>query len=49
MKEHERLLKKRWWLLAVICLINLCLGSIYAWSVCLQLPLNGSHKRRELF
>ena len=33
MKEHERLLKKRWWLLAVICLINLCLGSIYAWSV----------------
>ena len=27
------LLKKRWLLLAAACLINLCAGSIYAWSV----------------
>lgn len=25
--------KKRWWILLASCLINLCLGSIYAWSV----------------
>jgi MFS family permease len=25
--------KKRWGILAAVCLINLCLGSIYAWSV----------------
>lgn len=25
--------KKRWFILAISCLINLCLGSIYAWSV----------------
>ena len=25
--------KKRWIILAAACLINLCLGSIYAWSV----------------
>ena len=25
--------KRRWWILAVIGLINLCAGSIYAWSV----------------
>lgn len=25
--------KKRWFILAACCLVNLCLGSIYAWSV----------------
>lgn len=25
--------KKHWWILLASCLINLCLGSIYAWSV----------------
>ena len=25
--------KKRWLILAAACLVNLCLGSIYAWSV----------------
>ncbi len=25
--------KKRWLILGACCLINLCLGSIYAWSV----------------
>ena len=25
--------KKRWIILAAACMINLCLGSIYAWSV----------------
>ena len=25
--------KKRWWILLASCLVNLCLGSIYAWSV----------------
>ena len=29
----ERLTRRRWLILAVICLINLCAGSIYAWSV----------------
>ena len=24
---------KRWYLLAIACVINLCAGSIYAWSV----------------
>ena len=27
------LTKKRWWILFASCLINLCVGSIYAWSV----------------
>lgn len=27
------LTKKRWWILGLCCLVNLCLGSIYAWSV----------------
>lgn len=26
------LTKKRWWILAASCLINLCIGSMYAWS-----------------
>ncbi len=30
---NERLTRYRWLILAVICLINLCAGSIYAWSV----------------
>lgn len=29
----ETLTRRRWLILAVICLINLCAGSIYAWSV----------------
>lgn len=27
------ILTKRWYLLAIACVINLCTGSIYAWSV----------------
>ena len=27
------LTKKRWFILIIYCLINLCIGSIYAWSV----------------
>lgn len=29
----QRLTKKRWIILVVSCLINLCIGSMYAWSV----------------
>ena len=29
----ETLTRRRWLILAVICLINLCAGSVYAWSV----------------
>ena len=34
--EHtiqKKLTKKRWLILAASCLINLCIGSLYAWSV----------------
>lgn len=31
--ERQRLTHKRWLILAVSCLINLCIGSSYAWSV----------------
>lgn len=30
---QERLTKKRWVILIASCLINLCIGSLYAWSV----------------
>ena len=33
MKDYN---KKRWFILAACCLVNLCLGSIYAWSVFAQ-------------
>lgn len=35
MSEEERIVltKKRWAVLAASCLINLCIGSLYAWSV----------------
>ncbi len=33
MSERERLTKKRWWILAASCFINLCIGSLYGWSV----------------
>ena len=33
MTTNEALLRKRPWILGLICLINLCAGSIYAWSV----------------
>lgn len=33
MSERERLTQKRWWILAAACFINLCIGSLYAWSV----------------
>ena len=32
MKRIENFTKKRWLILAVSCLINLCIGSMYAWS-----------------
>ena len=32
-KQLEALTKKRWVLLIICCLINLCIGSMYAWSV----------------
>lgn len=32
-KEREVLTKKRWAVLIASCLINLCIGSLYAWSV----------------
>ena len=30
---QEKLTKKRWIILTASCLINLCIGSLYAWSV----------------
>ncbi len=33
MGESVNLTKKRWLVLAASCLINLCIGSLYAWSV----------------
>lgn len=32
-KQIAALTKKRWVLLIICCLINLCVGSMYAWSV----------------
>ena len=31
-QEQLRLTKKRWIILIASCLINLCIGSMYAWS-----------------
>lgn len=31
--DTKKIDKKRWFILAACCLINLCLGSVYAWSV----------------
>lgn len=31
--EWERLTRLRWWVLIASCLINLCIGSLYTWSV----------------
>lgn len=31
--EVERLTKKRWMILLASCMINLCIGALYAWSV----------------
>lgn len=33
MEERKVLTKKRWGVLVASCLINLCIGSLYAWSV----------------
>ena len=33
MSSDQPLEKKRWLILFIICVINLCAGSIYAWSV----------------
>jgi MFS transporter, OFA family, oxalate/formate antiporter len=33
MSENSKYTKKRWQILIVSCLINLCIGSLYAWSV----------------
>jgi OFA family oxalate/formate antiporter-like MFS transporter len=32
-KQWSKLTKKRWLILAASCFINLCIGSLYAWSV----------------
>lgn len=32
-REWEKLTKQRWWVLIASCLINLCIGSLYTWSV----------------
>ena len=32
-KEQIRLTKKRWMVLFSSCLINLCIGALYVWSV----------------
>ena len=32
-EERQRLTSKRWLILIASCLINLCIGSMYAWSV----------------
>lgn len=32
-EQQKRLTKKRWAILTASCLINLCIGSLYAWSV----------------
>ena len=32
-REWEQLTKQRWWVLIASCLINLCIGSLYTWSV----------------
>ncbi len=32
-KMQEKLTRKRWTILTASCLINLCIGSLYAWSV----------------
>ena len=32
-EQIAALTKKRWVLLVICCLINLCIGSMYAWSV----------------
>lgn len=31
--KYDQLERKRWLILILICLLNLCAGSIYAWSV----------------
>ena len=33
MKTRENLTKKRWLVLLASCVINLCIGALYAWSV----------------
>lgn len=30
---EQQLTRQRWWVLAASCLINLCIGSLYTWSV----------------
>lgn len=32
-ENWARLTRQRWWVLAASCLINMCIGSMYAWSV----------------
>ena len=32
-QEWAALTRKRWWVLVASCLINLCIGSLYTWSV----------------
>ena len=32
-KEWAKLTRRRWFVLVASCLINLCIGSMYTWSV----------------
>lgn len=32
-KERVHITRQRWWVLVASCLINMCIGSLYAWSV----------------
>ena len=32
-RDWQKLTRQRWWVLAASCLINMCIGSMYAWSV----------------
>jgi MFS family permease len=32
-QEWDKLTRQRWWVLIASCLINLCIGSLYTWSV----------------
>ncbi len=32
-EKCEQLTRRRWWVLMASCLINLCIGSLYTWSV----------------
>ena len=39
---NENLESKRWWIAAAAVVIQLCLGTVYAWSV-FKMPLMNMH------